>query len=235
MRFRTCRQTRKAAGFTLVELLVVIGVICLLIGLGLPSLAKVRVQAGMVRCQTNMRQWMAAAQVYANDYDGFLPRRGQGTQVTTNIARQEDWFNALPPLLNMPTYASLVAQNQMPGIEDGTLWCCPGAVRTGAGNYFGYAMNMALSTWNSPTPDKMSRVGPTGTMVFMAEGNGQYCSTFPSALGYSPMARHGTKTNIVFLDGHVSAFEAGEVGCGVGDPKRDDVRWVVPNGAWQGP
>ena len=70
----------------------------------------------------------------------------------------------------------------------------------------------------------------------MADGLGPYCSTIPSTKDYSPIARHiGGTVNIAFLDGRVEAFLGEDVGCGVGDPQRDDIRWNPPNSKWPGP
>ncbi len=68
---------RPTFAFTLVELLVVIGIIAVLISILLPSLARARQQAVSAQCMSNLRQVGQAIQMYANEYKGWLPP-GQG-------------------------------------------------------------------------------------------------------------------------------------------------------------
>ncbi len=66
-------MNRKTA-FTLVELLVVVGIIAVLIAMLMPALAKARYEATVVSCASNERQYVAAIYMYAADNKGYLPR-----------------------------------------------------------------------------------------------------------------------------------------------------------------
>jgi prepilin-type processing-associated H-X9-DG protein/prepilin-type N-terminal cleavage/methylation domain-containing protein len=201
--------------FTLIELLVVTAIIGVLAGLALTALGRARDRGRSAQCANNLRQWGLALQMYMNEYNDFIPRRGQGIQPVTIFNRPEDWFNCLPPYLGAPAFSNLVAA--------GTT--SPVLVDPGSKCFLPYAMNMYLSPWIRPQPHKLSEIPNPGQLVFMADAPGPYASTVPSQLGYSVNARHTGRANVVFVDGHVQAFAGEYLGCGAGAIEHPDIRW----------
>src|SRR5687767_13162951 len=74
-RVRLARVSKSSErAFTLVELLVVIGIIALLISILLPSLSRARESANRIKCGSNLRQIAISVVAYATEHRGKFPR-----------------------------------------------------------------------------------------------------------------------------------------------------------------
>ena len=101
---RTLGQGRTAcAGFTLVELLVVLAVISVLLAILLPSLGRARAHAQLVRCGANLRTLATAWIAYVQDYDGrFYQRPNANVNYGGWKGLQGWWPRPLNPWVGLP-------------------------------------------------------------------------------------------------------------------------------------
>ncbi len=102
--------------FTLVELLVVIGIIALLVGILLPALSHARQQANLIVCQTHMRQLGQAIALYVVDNQGTLPYGYWNGGTVSTLAG--DWSTLLVYELNSRYGTSYTEQSKANGGMD---------------------------------------------------------------------------------------------------------------------
>jgi prepilin-type N-terminal cleavage/methylation domain-containing protein len=207
---------RRRKGFTLVELLVVIGIIAILVALLMPSLSKARAAARNSVCQNQLRQLCLAWRFYASDNREWLPSSGQwqanawhGVGVNARFVAhyvKKGWTSTSPFVLTCPELDQTVA-NASPYFGGtyvyNNFWC-------NTSNYFSAA---------SERPLRLSAVRRASNKVVFYDGvgfngnNGYYAGY--SFGDYYRNGRHGgrantdvwtiieRKTNAVFGDAHV--------------------------------
>ncbi|MEM6560838.1 MAG: type II secretion system protein [Planctomycetota bacterium] len=103
--------SQRRLGFTLVELLVVIGIIALLVGILLPTLSRARASANQIVCASNLRNIGQGFALYASDNKQFLP----AAYVYTPGGAQGPGATAAPNLVAFPDVGGGSAQSRGAG------------------------------------------------------------------------------------------------------------------------
>lgn len=104
--------------FTLVELLVVIGIIALIASIAIPVFIRVQSKARQLDCASNLHQLGLASLLYAEDWDGYFPLY---VNVSQGVFCREKGFAGQPQSCS----PSLLHQILAPYVKTTTIWFCP--------------------------------------------------------------------------------------------------------------
>jgi prepilin-type N-terminal cleavage/methylation domain-containing protein len=130
----SCSRRVRQSGFTLVELLVVIGIIALLISILLPALNRARDQARKTQCLSNLRTQGQIMQMYMNQNKGALPVGTWGAYPEYGYVLWQQ-TNAIHIGLGLMMPAGLIPTDPVQDVNtgDGRMFYCPVQTNQGSG------------------------------------------------------------------------------------------------------
>lgn len=137
-------STSLRRGFTLVELLVTIGIIAILVGLLLPTIIGVRQQSMSLKCAANIKQICSSLHLYAANNKGFFP---PNNRFDVKFSATANWYDV--DRIGPYTKATVVVANASPGYSalGGPLFVCP----SDENSLRSYAMNVWVSCYVDPS------------------------------------------------------------------------------------
>lgn len=152
--------------FSIIELMVVVGILGVLLLIALPALSSMNESAMSAISQSNLKQWGRGSIAYSYDHDARVPWEGPERENYRFAFSNQDWYiNAVPPYLDLPSYAKIDDTESHPlPPSDESLFIDPKAELPDTGEalpfeageepngksrrfFFTYAMNSQLNGW----------------------------------------------------------------------------------------
>lgn len=229
-------NSKRNAGFSLTELLVVISIIAILAGLLLPAMSSAKKKSHMAQCKSNLRQIGIALASYTLDNDVF--------PVYANFSNHQKWYTTIAPQLPnvwakgvylCPSYRGT---NFDGTIDDGGLYSSAGSYGWSSGSsdnndWYRYGLTIAYpDLYFSDTPVKESEVVAPSDFIAVGDSFSRSYTTHDPIVegaefltrklhdfGDRPIGkkvkaaskRHNGYSQLVFADGHVESIRLQEL------------------------
>jgi prepilin-type N-terminal cleavage/methylation domain-containing protein/prepilin-type processing-associated H-X9-DG protein len=169
-------------GFTLIELLVVIAIIAILAAILFPVFAKAREKARQASCQSNVKELMLAALMYAQDYDEKLPGHTMNGTISEGYPMWIDVFQ--------------------PYIKNTQIGVCPSRSDLSLG--YGWSVQVGKGS----AIGSITMPAETILLADIAGTRGFLRTCLPACgIDYPVDCRHNEMGNCGFADGHVKSLK----------------------------
>lgn len=188
-------------GFTLIEVLIVIGVIAALAAILFPVFLAVRERARATACASNLRQLHLAFSQYASDNNGYVP---------PYIAPDPVQLPVLGKNVPWPDQSSDLIASLGPYTHSAAVWSCPSDSFQGGSRLTSYYYKGLYTTVSYPYPH------PFALDIDLHHVNGTSVGATEAPLlrdaiefsaPHSPFYSHHGRFNTVFYDGHIESQE----------------------------
>lgn len=198
----------RTRAFTLIELLMVMGIIAILAALLLSVIGHAKASAQAVTCRNNLRQWGTATQFYAADHGDRLPPEGWANPplVPTQSVHTNSWYVLLPQTIGLPSYYEMPWRSNSHANLGHSIWICPNNPRRSNGTeLFHYCLNEYVNgTGSNNYPIRLVSIARPDAVIWLFDSKNQ-----PALGGWTFVHRnlHQQGAQFVFLDGHVAWFK----------------------------
>ena len=215
MKTSSYRSRNIIAGFTLIEILVVIAIIAILAAILFPVFAKVREKARQTSCASNLKQIGLAITQYVQDNDEIYPAI-RPRNVVVNGALQDPacWQVIVQPYIKSAGVFKCpdVSSTQFVNGSNNTIPVSYEASHGGfkSSNQFGGPgpMGLTAQAWSSDmdNPAALAQVDSPAQVILVGEHRGRQDPEFWDDTNDLLFVDHTQQTNFLFCDGHVKTL-----------------------------